>query len=411
MADIRKRTGSKGTTYQVRYASPEAKSGYAYATFDTLKEARQFRESGEIIRAGRPAPAETRTVSEATDLWLRACEKEGLNGREPVTRYTLKNYEYRAEIIKAYAWPKELSHLTTPDVVAFRSWLLQGDYSRAVASKVLSTFHSVMKEMTVRGVISHNPAIGVSVRADSRYAAPVSIPSKREIAELLAAADRLAASSNKLTAKTWRRYRPMLYLAVDSGMRPQEYIAAARSALRDDGILVDRAVEGGGTEITVTKTPSGRRFVELSPATVSILREYIENHSVKNDHDLIFTTDNGGWLCRRNWQRRGFDAACEEAGLVVPAVVDGKPLVVDGEAVLQPKYRPYDLRHFYASMLIERKINLKKIQALMGHANIETTLNVYGHLLEDEKSERISAIGLLSEISGISCGKSVARAG
>lgn len=60
MADIRKRTGSKGTTYQVRYASPEAKSGYAYATFDTLKEARQFRESGEIIRAGRPAPAETR---------------------------------------------------------------------------------------------------------------------------------------------------------------------------------------------------------------------------------------------------------------------------------------------------------------------------------------------------------------
>ena len=33
MSDIRKRTGSKGTTYQVRYPSEAAKSGYAYETF------------------------------------------------------------------------------------------------------------------------------------------------------------------------------------------------------------------------------------------------------------------------------------------------------------------------------------------------------------------------------------------
>ena len=43
MADIRKRTGAKGTTYQVRYPTPGTKSGYAYATFSTLKEARAFR--------------------------------------------------------------------------------------------------------------------------------------------------------------------------------------------------------------------------------------------------------------------------------------------------------------------------------------------------------------------------------
>ena len=45
MADIRKRTGSNGVTYQVRYASSGAKSGYAYASFDTLKEARAFATS------------------------------------------------------------------------------------------------------------------------------------------------------------------------------------------------------------------------------------------------------------------------------------------------------------------------------------------------------------------------------
>ena len=39
-------------------------------------------------------------------MWLRICEKEGLNGREPVTTYTYENYEYRAGFIKAYEWPK-----------------------------------------------------------------------------------------------------------------------------------------------------------------------------------------------------------------------------------------------------------------------------------------------------------------
>jgi integrase len=41
MSDIRRRTGAKGTTYQVRYASKAAKTGYAYATFETRKEARR----------------------------------------------------------------------------------------------------------------------------------------------------------------------------------------------------------------------------------------------------------------------------------------------------------------------------------------------------------------------------------
>jgi integrase len=402
MSDIRKRTGAKGTTYQVRYPDSSRKSGYTYVSFDTLKEARAFLEGGLVRKRGHTRSDAVRTVAEATDMWLRICEKEGLNGREPVTKYTFENYEYRAGFIKAYDWPQALGDLTPPDIVAFRSWLLSGEVSRAVASKVLSSFHSVMKEMTIRGLLTHNPAIGVSVRADSRYQEPVSIPTKQDIIALLAAADRLANSKNKLTAKTWRRYRPMLYLAVDSGMRPQEYLAASRKSLRDNGIYVDRAIEGGGTEISVTKTPAARRFIELSPDTLDMLNHYASNHAAANKYDLIFPSESGRWQSRRNWQRRGFDVACVSAGLV-------EKVTVDGEDVEQAKYRPYDLRHFFASMLIEKKTNLKKIQALMGHTNIETTLNVYGHLLEDSDRDKIGAVGLLSGMIGKSCGESVAR--
>lgn len=387
-------------TYQVRYPSPGTKTGFSYATFDTMKEARAFLESGATRRKAVIDRSGPQTVAEATELWLRICEKEGLNGREPITSYTLVNYEYRSSFIKSYRWPRALGDLTTPDVVAFRSWLLRGEISRVVASKVLSSFHSIMKEMTIRGHISHNPAIGVSIRADSRYQETTKIPSRREIMALLVAADELANSKNLTIANAWARYRPMLYLAVDSGMRPQEYIALAKSAISETGVQVDRALDGSGRSISVTKTPAGRRFIDLSPDTLAMIRHYAEHLAVPNKYDLVFPSDNGRWQCRRNWQRRGFEVACEKAGLV-------EELEIDGKTVTQVKYRPYDLRHFFASMLIERKVNLKKIQTLMGHSNIETTLNVYGHLLEEAEEPPREAIGLLGRLA---CGDESGKA-
>ena len=408
MSDIRKRKGKKGTTYQVRYPSKGSAKGYAYKVFGTLKEARAFLESGNA-RQGARASADIRTVAQATDLWLMACEKEGLNGREPVTGYTLQNYGYRAEFIKAYGWDKSTAELAAPDIVAFRSWLLSGDMSRDLAGKVLSSLHSVMREMVIRGHLPHNPVSGICVGSESRYKEPVVIPTKQEVIRLLRAADSLANSKNKQTARTWKRYRPMLYLAVDSGMRPQEYLALSGSALRENGVFVDRAIEGSGKQISVTKTPAGRRFIELSPDTLDMVRHYAENHATKNDHDLVFPTDTGQWQSRRNWHQRGFNAACQEAGLTRPVIVEGKPVMKDGKPVTEVKYCPYDLRHFFASMLFEKKANLKKIQTVMGHTNIETTLNVYGHLLEDTDKKDTEPVGMLGSLLNNSCGVSVAR--
>jgi integrase len=391
VADITKKVGKKGTRYQVRYATKARASGYAYRSFPTMKEARAFLESGAAQRQAHVGTDSPRSVEAATKLWLRICEKEGLNGREPVSAYTLENYEYRTEFIIAYPWTKSLQDLTTPDVVAFRSWLLGGEASRVVASKVLSTFHSVMKEMTIRGHMHHNPAIGVSIRTDSRYDEQISIPTKGEIVALLAAADALANSKNLTIAGAWERYRPMLYLAVDSGMRPQEYIALGRSAIRETGVQVDRAIDGGWKSISVTKTGAGRRFIDLSLGTLDMITHYADHHAVTNKYGLVFPSETGRWICRRNWQRRGFEIACEKAGLM-------EEIEIDGETVIQPKFRPYDLRHFFASMLIAERVNLKKIQTLMGHANIETTLNVYGHLLEEAEAGPRIAVGLLGRL-------------
>ncbi len=139
MADIRKRNGSKGITYQVRYPSKAAKSGYAYKSFETLKEARDFREDSAARRKNGPLSTEIRTVEQGLQKWLDVCEKEGRNGRDPVTAGTLQNYEYRADIIRAYDWTKPLHELTAPDIVEFRSWLLK-NHSRVVAHKASRRF-------------------------------------------------------------------------------------------------------------------------------------------------------------------------------------------------------------------------------------------------------------------------------
>jgi integrase len=315
MADIRKRTGSKGTTYQVRYPDPSSKSGYSYATFDTRKEALEFRDSSARQKPNASRASEIRTVEQALQKWLDICEKEGRDGRDPVTGYTLKNYQWRRDHIVSYGWSKPLAELTTPDVVEFRSWLLR-NHSRDVAGKLLSSFHSMILEMMKRGIIDRDIVVGVSIRNESRYDEPVVIPTEAEVYALLAAADRLANSKNKRIQKTWERYRAMLYLAADSGMRPQEYIVVPRHNIFDGGVKVDRALERGGAKISVTKTPAGRRFIDLSPHVLDMVLHFANSHAVSSKHDLIFPTASGHWQSTDNWRKRGFYVACQEAGLI-----------------------------------------------------------------------------------------------
>ncbi len=387
MADIRKRNGSKGITYQVRYPSKASKTGYAYETFATLKEARDFRENSAARLRQGPLSTEIRSVRQGLQKWLDVCEQEGCNGREPITKGTLQNYEYRVGIINAYNWTKELHELTAPDIVEFRSWLLR-NYSRPVAHKALTTLHSMVLELMRRGIIAHDFAAGISIPANSRYDQPVTIPTEKEVQSLLRAADALANGKNQTLAKAWQRYRPMLYLAADSGMRPQEYVVAARANLTGHGINVDRALERMGG-ISVTKTPAGHRFIDLSPETVGMAKHYADRHAAPSKHDLIFPAENGQWVDPKNWTRRGFYVACEKAGLL-------NECEEDGEIVYRPKFSPYDLRHFFASMLIEQRVNLKRIQYLMGHEDIRTTLNTYGHLIERMEAKKEKPRGLLT---------------
>src|SRR5690606_30818079 len=129
-----------------------------------------------------------------------------------------------------------------------------------------------------------NVAAGITVDSTSRYEQPVSPPSVEEVQALLAAADRLANSKNLQIAKAWRRNRPMIYLAVDTGMRPGEYLALPRFNISPTEVKVDRAVERSGSKISVTKTPAGWRWIDLSPDTADLVMHYADVLAPENQY-------------------------------------------------------------------------------------------------------------------------------
>lgn len=54
--------------------------------------------------------------------------------------------------------------------------------------------------------------------------------------------------------------------------------------------------------------------------------------------------------------------------------------------------RFHDLRHFYASLLINHRESVKVVQARLGHASASETLDTYAHLWPDNEERTRAAV-------------------
>ncbi len=89
--------------------------------------------------------------------------------------------------------------------------------------------------------------------------------------------------------------------------------------------------------------------------------------SPPNKLNLIFPNEAGGPLNHNNVVSRYFEPALEKAEL--------------------GKVRFHDMRHTYASLLIEQGENIKYIQNQLGHSSPTVTWNVYAHLMKPVNQE------------------------
>ncbi len=385
MADIRKRQGKKGVTYQVRYPNASTKTGYSFKTFRTMKEARAF--SGQSSDWDTGSQSSINTVVKAVDLWLDICEKVGRDGRETVEPQTLVEYKRRAKAIREYQWPSSLEGIKPTDVVQFRTWLLENK-SRDMAKRTLSSLHSIFIEMKVQGHISHDPVSGIQIRVSGRHEKPeVQILNDKEMKRLLASTETLK-NKNNYMEKAWRRYQPMIYLAIFSGLRPSEYRGLTWDNVTRESVTITQRADKKGI-IGAVKSRAARRTIYLPRIVTDMIFSWKE-YCPYSESNLVFPTKSGKPLLIDNIRQSCWLPLLKEASLLD-----------NNGGKLTPKYTLYSLRHYYASKLIESKKDSKFIQEMMGHSSIELTYNVYGHLIggkeeEHKKSAEDMALAILS---------------
>ncbi len=85
--------------------------------------------------------------------------------------------------------------------------------------------------------------------------------------------------------------------------------------------------------------------------------------------EWIFLSQDGTPLDSRHWRSRVFNKALGKTGL--------------------RKIRIHDLRHSYASLLIQAGESLAYIRDQLGHHSIKVTVDVYGHLAPEGNKEAV----------------------
>lgn len=68
------------------------------------------------------------------------------------------------------------------------------------------------------------------------------------------------------------------------------------------------------------------------------------------------------------------------------------------DPVLVPDFSCHHLRHTFCTRLCEHETNLKVIQSIMGHKNIETTMDIYAEATEQKKQESFEKLAMKLDI-------------
>jgi integrase len=317
---------------------------------------------------GDPLPAVAgTTVGEAAWLWLRHCEAEGLE-RGSVQQYATHVKLYIKPALGEY----RLAQLTPPDIEAWRDELLQ-IVSRHRAALVLSSLKSLLSNAQRRGLVASNAASAARIDKRKREKEILEIgrdtPTKEEV--------------NQVLGTVARRWFPVLITAAFSGMRAGELRGLTWPFVDFDARLVRvrQRADFWGT-LGPPKTAAGSRDIPLAPPVINALREWRLAYPFAAD-GLVFCTyshGNKGGVLNHGALWRVWQEGQTAAGIVDPT---GKP-----------KYTFHALRHFFASLGIEAGFSPKRLQTLLGHASIQMTYDVYGHLFptpEDDHA-RLAAI-------------------
>jgi integrase len=163
-----------------------------------------------------------------------------------------------------------------------------------------------------------------------------------------------------------QKYRTLFLTAIMTGARQGEVLGLKWSDMdfQKKQVHISRTFNHG--RFFIPKTKGSARRIDLAPTLLKDLAVW-KLKSGGQDEGLIFPNEAGQPLNYSNMVQRYFLKALKDAEI--------------------PRLRFHDLRHTYASLLIEQGENIKYVQTQLGHSTPTVTLNVYSHLMKDSNQE------------------------
>ncbi len=291
-------------------------------------------------------------MHQAAEQWLEDARAGVIKNRsgERYKPSVLGSYELslRARVLPDLGGYR-LEDITRPMLQEFADRMVREGCTPSTIRNTLMPLRVIYKRAVHMEIVGTNPVVGLALPAirgrRERIASP---PEARQLLAALSPAD-----------------RPIHAAAIYSGLRSGELQAVAWDDvdLATGVIHVRRAWDARNMTDVAPKSRAGTRKVPILGVVRDVL---IELKLASGGAGLVFPGKSKAHFDHSSLRLRAI-TAWKAAGLV--------PIGL------------HECRHTFASLMIAAGVNAKALSVYMGHANIATTFDLYGHLMPGGEEE------------------------
>ena len=367
MGSIRKITrevnGKTYTYYEARYTAgfdPGTGKQIQRSITDKSKKvvAQKLRAAMADLDAGTYKAPCKMTVAQWLDIWVA----EYLNSVKPLTKH---NYNKQVQKhFKPALGAVRLDTLDTHTIQRFYNSLTASGLSPKTVKNLHGILHCALQQAIACDYLSRNPADACKLPKVTKPEIKPLEPA--EIARLLKEAEQ-------------DDYCNLFIVAMFTGMRQGELLGLAWECVDfNSGIItVKQQLQCKDGNYFLETPKSGKnRTILPAPIVMDALRNQLERQRKEqeqagkmwdNQFNLVFTDALGKYLVRRTVVKH-FKKISQRAGISDDA-------------------RFHDLRHSFAVSSLYAGDDIKTVQANLGHATAQFTLDVYGHVTQKMRQE------------------------
>lgn len=349
----------------------------------------RLRTLADEAATGRSAARADFTVGRFLDEWLATLPSTVAPATEQSYRDAVRLY------IKPHVGRKRLRTLAARDVAKMLRDLEAEGRAPNTRRTARSVLRRALRYAEAEGLVARNvAAIADGVRIGGTEGRTLTPDQARTL----------------LAAVKGKRYEAVFTVALALGLRRSELLGLTWDDIDLDGTPPRLTVRRGlkrlpalGLHLDDVKTRTSRRSVHLPRQVVAALKRHRKTQAAERlaagaewidrplGVDLVFRTPTGNAMDPDNFRNLCYRVSTEAGAEWEPDPKNPKrERMVEGTGL--GRWSPHELRHSAASLLLAQGVPLKVISETLGHSSIRVTADIYGHLLDDARSEAATAM-------------------